>query len=166
VEYKMIASGRLDLGRGIFIADPNFAFPLIDSAFGWRMVEVQGVNAALYDSSLRIEFDGNQAETVSILSTLTPVLPGRSYRLMATVDSSELSAPQDAGFLLRAMEPSGQPLAACEILRPSRDGSNCSFRSAAVPEPTRIELMYKRALGTVRVKGVLRVRSVSLGLEQ
>src|SRR5206468_2366145 len=62
VERRIIVSGHLEPMAGISVADPDFTFPLLETAFGWQVAHPAGVSVAKASSGLRFEFDGNEPE--------------------------------------------------------------------------------------------------------
>jgi len=161
VDAGAIASGRLDPNAGISIADPDFRFPPLDRVFGWRVASDAGVAAGIASESLRFEFDGNEPESVRLLYTTAPVLPGRRYRLVWTSDGKSLSSPTDPGFAFRIVQQPENRASQCPLL-PAGSGAPCEFEILPGIREVRIELNYVRALGTTRVEGVLRVSRVRL----
>ena len=107
VDRKIIASGRLDPGAGVSIADPDFSFPLIERGFGWRVAHESGVSITKSYSSLRLEFDGNEPEASVLFTTVAPLIPGRAYRLVWSTDASHLSSTQDPGFVFQIVQQPG-----------------------------------------------------------
>jgi tetratricopeptide (TPR) repeat protein len=158
VDGGAIASGLLDPEAGHSIADPDFRFPLLDRVFGWHAASDTGVAVSAAAGSLRFELDGNEPESVRLLYTVAPVLPGRRYRLVWTSDGTGLHSPSDPGFAFRIVQPPGDTATQC----PLPGGAACTFSVQPGTRGARIELEYKRALGTTRAEGVLRVTSVRL----
>jgi hypothetical protein len=116
---------------------------------------------------MSIEFDGNEPEPVSVMTTLAPVVPGRSYRLTFKVDPSRLTNQQDAGFTLRISErpkpnTPDKTLAECPLLPVSGESATCAVTIPKDLDVLQIELIYKRAPGTVRAKGILRIQHAAL----
>jgi hypothetical protein len=158
VDGGMIASGRLDPEASHSIADPDFRFPLIDRVFGWRAASDAGVAVSVTSGSVRFEFDGNEPESFRLLYTVAPVLPGRRYRLVWMGDGTNLRSPTDPGFAFRIVQRAGDTATQCPLF----GGAACAFGVLPGTREVRIELNYKRALGTTRAEGVLRISSVRL----
>ena len=161
VDGGVITSGRLDPETGKSIADPDFRFPLLDRVFGWRVARDAGVSPAISSGALRFELDGNEPESVRLLYTIAPVVPGRQYRLVWKSDGTNLSSPVDAGFAFRIVQRPGDKATECPLLT-SGPGTMCEFGALSASHEVRIELNYTRALGTTRAQGVLRISSVRL----
>jgi tetratricopeptide (TPR) repeat protein len=162
VDDRTVASGHLDPKAGISIADPDFRFPLLASAFGWQVSTDNGVAAGISSGSVRIELDGNQPESVRLLFTIAPVVPSRRYRLVWTDDAKDLSAPMDPGFVFRIVQEPGNRDTQCPLLA-AGPGTACDIDILPDSRDVRIELDYIRALGTTRAQGVLLVSGVRLG---
>jgi tetratricopeptide (TPR) repeat protein len=162
VDRRVIVSGRLDPAAGVSIADPDFSFPVVERGFGWRTAHETGVFVAETSSALRFEFDGNEPEASVLLTTVAPLVPGRAYRLVWSTDASRLSSTQDPGFAFQIVQRPGDVITACQPLLQAGDGGACRFNSLPNAGAARLNLIYKRALGTTRVEGTLRIASVKL----
>ncbi|MGA2717077.1 MAG: hypothetical protein ABSG41_28665 [Bryobacteraceae bacterium] len=162
VERNIVVSARLDPKAGVSIADPEFSFPLLERGFGWRVTREAGVTVTQASSSLRFEFDGNEPEASVLLTTVAPLVPGRAYRLVWSTDASRLSSRQDPGFVFQIVQQPGDVITACQPLLQAGDDGACRFNSLPNAGAARLDLIYKRALGTTRVEGTLRIASVKL----
>jgi len=58
VERGFLRYGRLDPQKGIFIADSDFKYPPMESAFGWHLEETPGVFSVWSPGSYRVEVSG------------------------------------------------------------------------------------------------------------
>jgi tetratricopeptide (TPR) repeat protein len=161
-DRKIIVSGRLDPGAGVSVADPDFTFPLIERGFGWRVAHEAGVSVVKESSSLRFEFDGNEPESSVLLTTAAPLVPGRAYRLIWKTDASSLSSRQDPGFAWRIVQQPGDAVTECQPLLQAGDEGACRFTSLSNANKAQLNLMYRRAVGTTRVEGMLRIANVKL----
>jgi hypothetical protein len=173
VERGMIHSGRLDPAKGVSIADPDFQFPPMAAAFGWRTTEIPGVFTSGFSGSLRFEINGDEPQSFQLLSTLAPVLSGTPYHLRWRSDGSSLSSTGDPGFsfVIVQRHSLGQPSEATTQCPPLLAPGNqaCDFLTPAGNGPgdmgeARIDLHYTRALGTTRVSGTLQLLNVHLEL--
>ena len=161
VERKIVISGRLDPAAGVSVADPDFSFPLIERGFGWRLTRETGISVAKGSAGLRFELDGNEPESSALLSTATPLLPGRTYRLVWKIDTSQLSSRRDPGFVWHIVQQPGDAVTVCQPALQSGDEGVCQFTSGPRGN-ARIELFYSRASGTTRIEGMFRIMSVRL----
>jgi tetratricopeptide (TPR) repeat protein len=164
VDRGVVVSGKLNPAAGGSIADPDFNFPLLDRGFEWHVIHQDGVSVAKAALSLRFEFDGNEPEAMSILGTVAPLLPGRAYRLVWKTDASELSARKDPGFAWQVVQEPGGVATMCQPLLQAGDDGSCQFTSLPTSSSARLDLMYRRATGTTRVEGMLRIANVKLEL--
>ncbi len=163
VERGILQSGRLDPAAGVSIANPDFSFPLIERGFGWRVAQETGVAVEKGAASLRFEFDGNEPESSLLLTTAAPLIPGKGYRILWKTDTSRLSSPKDPGFLLQIVQEPGDVASECPPLLQAGDDGACRFTSRPNANRAQINLIYRRALGTTRVEGMLQILSVRLG---
>lgn len=162
VDRGIIESGRLDPAAGASIADPGFNFPLFERGFGWRVTHETSVTVVKTALSLRFEFDGDERETVDILGTVAPLLPGRPYRLNWKTDASGLSSPKEPGFAWQIVQEPGGAIITCQPMLESGDEGACRFTSTPDASRAKLDLIYKRANGTTRVEGMLRITNVKL----
>ena len=162
VERKIVLSGRLDPSAGISVADPDFDFPLFGQDFGWRVADEAGLFVTKTRSEVGFEFNGDEPESSTILATLAPLIPGRSYRLAWKSNASGLSSQQDPGFSFRIVQQPGEAATECPPLLREGDDGACTFTSLPDATNARLELRYTRAPGTTRIKGRLRMMSVRL----
>ena len=164
VDRGVVTSGRLDPAAAIYIADPEFNFPLLERGFGWRVTHENGVFVAKAAMSLRFEFDGNEPEALGLLSAYVPLLPDRAYRLTWKTDASELGARRDPGFAWQIVQQPGNVITACPPLLQAGDEGVCNFKSLPDAGRSQLDLIYRRATGTTRAQGMLRIANVNLGL--
>lgn len=173
VGRNLIHSSPLKPAEGIAIADPTFSNPLDTKPFGWKETGYAGAFISEAQSMLRMEFDGNEPESLELLSVLAPVVRGKSYRLVWKHDSSRLRSPEDAGFGFVVSLPreggAMEIISHCGPVLAGKDAGSCSFQVPTDParrgeEPqmaaARIQLNYVRAPGTVRIRGELRLTEV------
>ena len=164
VDRGIVASRRLDPAAAISIADPDFSFPPLEKGFGWRVAHDPGIFVAKAAMSLRFEFDGHEAEAFALLSTFVPLVPDRAYRLTWKTDASELGARRDPGFSWQIVQQPGNVITACQPLLQAGDEGVCKFRSLPNSGRSQLDLVYRRAAGTTRAAGTLRIGNVNLEL--
>ena len=163
VDRKLIESGRLDPAAGVSITDPDFSFPLIERGFGWRVTHDARVSVVKSFSSLRFEFDGNEPESLVLLTTVAPLVSDKAYKLAWKTDTSSLSSRRDAGFVLQVIQEPGHVATECQPMLQSGEAGACQFTSHPNAGWARINVMYKRALGTTLVQGTLEIDTLKLG---
>ncbi len=161
VERGILPAEPLTPSAGKSIADPEFQFPVLGTAFGWRVAEVPGVFTNKPAGSLRIEISGDEPEMFGILAVVAPVRSEVAYRLRWKMDSSALSSPHDPGFSFQILQEPGGQITQCEPAL-SVNPPTCDFVTASEAKSARISLRYARAQGTIRVSGVMQVSSVQL----
>ena len=160
VDRSIVRSGRLDPANGVSVADPEFSFARNAGAFSWHVAEGEGVFPAADFSSLRLELDGNEPQSLRLLSAEVPILAGRNLRLAWKSDGARLNLPSDPGFVFRVLNRSGTLLTDCQPMLAGGGAGTCKFSSAADTTNVRIELQYARAPGTIRASGVVQIASV------
>ena len=159
VAKSFVRGKALDPGRGVSIADPGFAFPLSTAAFSWQAATAAGLFVRQLSPHLQFELDGQESESLGLLTAAAPVLPARKYRLAWKADASRLAAPDDPGFAFHIAQGQDAAEIQCALLA---NPAPCTFTTRAGVELLRITLSYARAPGTVRAKGDLRLLSTSL----
>lgn len=167
VERGLVRSGRLAPAQGDSIADPNFQFgaPREPHVFDWRVGEVPGVFATMNAGSFDLEISGDEAPSFGILSTGAALQKATRYRLVWKADASPLNSPHDPGFAFQLEQRSADQGKAETTMCPpllAAGASACEFTSVADPGLAVINLLYTRAVGTVRVSGMLHLLSVRL----
>jgi hypothetical protein len=151
----------LDPVRGASIANANCE-PGPLRAFDWRVPQATGVTVvrAGPPGGFRIEFSGNQSETVQVLEQAIAVIPESSYEIRI----SHAAVPTAAdGLRWRVKEiPSGDDLA--PLARDVKRGPDhvLRFGTKATTGLVRLTLEYQRAHGTTRLADSLTVRSVAI----
>jgi hypothetical protein len=162
VDRGIIHSGRLEPAKGISIADPEFSFPLLAAAFGWRVMDNPGVYASKGSGSIRFELNGDEPQGFTLLSVLAPVLSPARYRFTFKADGSALDAPRDPGFTFQIVQQPGGAITQCPPLLAGESPPSCDFATLAGTRTVRIDLRYARAQGTTRAAGTLQMSSVGL----
>ena len=148
VARGIVNSGKLDPAAGISIADPDFRFTQTERGFAWRVMQ----GAIKTSPGIKFEFDGEEPESLVLLTTIAPLIPGKSYRVIWTADASQLSSPRDPGFVLQiANSMDCQPLL-----------QTCRFTAKPDRDWAQINLLYKRALGTTRARGQIEIKKISM----
>src|SRR4029077_5531261 len=97
-----------------------------------------------------------------ILGTVAPLLPGREYRLTWKTDASALSSRRDPGFAWQITQEPGGAITTCPPLLQAGDEGACRFTSLPGTSSGRLDLIYRRANGTTRVEGMLRIANAKL----
>ncbi len=164
VDRRIIDSGKLDPAAGASIADPDFSFPVFERGFGWRVThDTAGIAAGKDLSSLRFDFDGNEPEASVLLTTLAPLIPAKAYRLSWKTDTSRLSSRRDAGFVLQVIQEPGNVATECQPMLQSGEDGACQFTSRPDADWAQINVIYRRAVGTIRVQGTFQIDALKLG---
>jgi hypothetical protein len=167
LDSGLLHSVRLDPETAHSLSDPDFSYPLLDRAFGWQALHDEKVYVRAGDHFVSFEMDGMEQEHFQLLSTVLPVLPGRSYRLTWHVDASrlELNSRKTPGLTIHLFGPDGELSPACPPFL-SETTNSCSFHSSAGTTQLRLVLRYDRPLGSMQLEGVLRVPDFALEFQR
>jgi hypothetical protein len=157
----------LDVARGASLSDGTFAKTSLQMGFDWRYAAISGVwsSTSHADSSLRLEFSGNQPESCELLSQPVPLLPDRRYKLVARYRTDGIVA---AGGLRWRVQSLDRKLSLLDgvMSKATEDYADetFEFRTPAQKTPATIVLAYTRSPGTTRIEGRLWLQSVKLEL--
>ena len=132
--------------------------------FAWRLPPVDGVSASREEnpSGLRITFTGDQPEDCQPLSRDLPVLENTTYEFTSLYRTAGIQP--DTGLAWRVTDMDGHSL----MGQPESLASENDTRSITrftVPSGcrlVRINLEYRRALGTTRIEGSIILREAGL----
>ena len=136
-----LTNGRFDASEG--------------RGFDWRHGDNPGIDLrAGGPGDLRIEFSGHQPESVSLLEQYVPVMPDKSYRLSFAYRTAGMTGVTGLYW---------QVLQVTAPLNPVPEGvGTLAFRTGPGLGLVRIALMYARMPGTMRLEGVVTLRSAEL----
>jgi hypothetical protein len=156
-----IPFAQLDPAAGHSLARGNFRGERIGRGFDWRYPEVDGVSLSTGepDGSLRMELSGKQPPQCELASQLVPLLPGRKYRLTTSYRTESIAPGSGLAWSILPAR-GGTELA----VLPLAGQESIEFETPVSPTPMELRLTYSRRIATVRIEGVLSVRSVELQL--
>lgn len=148
---RLLPDERLDPPRGMSMTNARFVHRPADTAFDWRLEQAPWVRFAQMKSGMRVTFSGNQPERCRVASQFVPLLPGTRYRLrLQPVEAAQ--ALEWAVFDATGKSLTGERTA---------DGS---YAFAAPVDLVRLDLMYQRRQGSMRLDGTLAIEGVVLEL--
>lgn len=159
VKAGWVPFAELDPLAGKLLARTSFAGERIEHGFDWRYSLPQGISASTgeADGSLRLEFSGNEPPDCDLVSALTPLLPGKKYRLAVQYRLQGIVTDSGLAWSLVTI-PDGKPLATA----PLGKGAEASVTFDAPAKPARLQLAYHRNLGTTRIEGTAWIEAVNL----
>jgi hypothetical protein len=154
---QLAAATGTSLTNGLFEAAEG-------RGFEWRYAANQGIGLrAGAPGDLRLEFSGHQSESATLLDQFVPVIPGRSYRLSFAYATAGLSGPTGLYWqVFQATTPLSPP---SDPLNPVPEGAGTlAFQTGPGVELVRLVLRYARSPGTMRLEGIVTLRSAELEL--
>ncbi|HUS05146.1 MAG TPA: hypothetical protein VMZ52_02535 [Bryobacteraceae bacterium] len=151
-------SSELAPERGISLTDKHFQHT--GGGFRWRALSNSGVELSSRRDGIRLEFSGNQAEAITLLEQIVPVLPGRFYHFTFAYRTSGMMGATGLSWRVSGAGPEAQspPLAALEA-----GAGSLTFR-AGPGDLIRIALRCERPSGSVRLAGAATMVSADLQL--
>jgi hypothetical protein len=161
-----LALWHLLLQRNWVIADstvPNNASFLrapVASSFDWSIPEFQGLHSWPGPSGLQTEFSGTEPEDCVVAEQTAALKPG-NYALLFAYRTTHI--PPETGLRWQVVDLKSQ-----KILAASSDLSSEAAKQSTVnfsldeTSLVVLRLSYKRALGTVRISGMLNMQSVQV----
>jgi tetratricopeptide (TPR) repeat protein len=132
----------------------------IQVGFDWSIPEYQGLHSWPGPSGLETEFTGSEPEDCVIAEQTVVLKPG-NYAMTFGYRTSDI--PEGTGVRWQIVDPNSQ-----QVLAESNDLSSAENKrseiSFSLAETSLIvlRLRYQRALGTVRVSGMLNMQSVQI----
>ncbi len=158
----LIAFGQAEPGRGP--VNGAFRTPPGGSGFDWRIAPVEGIETAQDQPGLRLSFSGDEPEAWEPLWQYVVLKAGTRYRMAFQYASSGVE--QGSGLRWRVVDITGHPEVAAESDELSHEGwgdGSVVFTTPTGMRLGRLVLTYRRAPGTTRIQGSIRLRSIALG---
>ncbi|MGB7759816.1 MAG: hypothetical protein WBL61_08310, partial [Bryobacteraceae bacterium] len=154
----------LDPGRSLSLTDGGFELPE-SGGFDWKVSHSDGIGAVpVSPSGLRIEFSGHQAERLTLLEQLMPVMPGRRYRLVFRYRTSGLGGA--TGLRWVGLAPGAPDAVSSQPIEPVDEGtSQFDFQTGADTDLLRLALFSQCDAGMTRIEGTLTLLSAELRLQ-
>jgi hypothetical protein len=158
---KLIGFGVIDPSRG----PVNGAFRTAPSGngFDWRLAPVEGIEASQDQPGLRLSFSGEEPEAWEPLWQYAVLEAGARYRMTFEYATGDVAA--GTGLRWRVVDLTGEPTVIAQSESLSHDGwkdGSVSYRTPAGMRLARLDLSYRRAAGTTRIEGSIRLRNVAL----
>jgi hypothetical protein len=154
--------GEIDRERGPVNGD--FRTQPGGSGFDWRIQPVEGIAASQDQPGLRLSFSGEEPEACEPLWQYAVPRAGEHYRMTFQYATSGIA--EGSGLRWRVLDVTGEPT----VIAESEDLANEDWADGSVFFTTparmslgRIVLNYRRAPGTTRIEGSIRLRNVALG---
>jgi hypothetical protein len=142
-------------GTADILANGDFAQPILNRGFDWRLPSYNGVAALhLADPALQISFSGTQPEQFDILSHFVSLIKSTAYTLRFQYRTADL--PPQTGLYWSLAGEQQEPLAAAGTW------SWAEWRFQAPADAARLVFAYRRCPGTTRREGKLLLRKIEL----
>jgi hypothetical protein len=141
--------------------NPEFAREPLPVGFDWALSSSNGLHSWPGPSGLETEFSGEQPEDCTIAEQIVPLAPG-SYEMEYAYRTDDIPAATGLHWQIAASD-SGK------VLAESSDLSSATLSDVRLPfsippdvSLVRLQLQYRRALGTSRISGTLVVPAVHI----
>ena len=135
-----------------------------NSGFDWRLAAVEGVTASQDPPGVRLSFSGEEPEACEPLWQYVMLEAGARYKM--TFEYAASGVAEGSGLRWCVEDVSGEPAVIAEsedlVHEGWREGS-ARFTTPAGMLLGRVVLSYRRAPGTTRVEGSIRLRGITLG---
>ena len=139
------------------ITNQGFTHVPLAAGFDWHVEHAPWIRTAAFGNGMRLALTGLQPEICLIAWEYVPTTPGKRYRLR--FEAHSVDTPDQDGMTWVPFDLGGKPIAT--QLRPDK-----SLIFTAPAQVLRLALMYKRPLGSARLKGTVTMASVSLEAER
>lgn len=169
IERGMVRSERLDPERGESLSNADLKRPFTRVGFDWRMPAADGVLRSHFTDSreIRVEFSGDQPESVLVLYQSLPVTGGGAYRLTFRYRTAEMEHAKGLAWQLwdyagqRAIPVTGKMEAHAEWTL-----GEAGFVVPRNAPLVRLGLGYQRASGSTRIRGTVVLAGFRLRLKK
>ena len=155
IQQKWVATDGAIPYNASFQRDP------LGASFDWLLPEYPGLHSWPGPSGLETEFSGNQPDD-SVIAEQTEVLKPGNYAMSYSYRTTDIAATSGIRWQIIDAE-TGAVLQESPYL--SSDASLYSGFGFTVPDTTRllrVRLLYRRALGTTRISGMLYLVSTQI----
>ena len=134
--------------------------------FDWRLSNPPGIDLREgAPGDFRIEFSPHHSESATLLEQFVPVVPGKSYRLTVSYQTSGLNGYTDVSWHVASARPASSLSAASALLAPVAEGRVVvTFQAGPGVDLVRMALRYSRSPGRVRLEGAIVLRLAELAL--
>jgi len=144
------------------VTNGDFAAPLYLHGFDWQIDSAPGATVGGFtdEKALRLTLSGDQPESCVLIRQYIPVDPDRSYHLQWSAAAGQIEDPRGLTWHVRPVGiESHNDLSSGDIVGAA---NRWDFRSPARVNLCLLTLEYARPLGTVRARGTVSLRAVSL----
>lgn len=139
------------------ITNGDFARPILNRGFDWRLMQVDGVVAIQTRDQgpyLSFSFSGKQPEQCELMAQFLPLTKGAAYVMRFQYKTADL--PEHTGLLWSLGQGREYPL------KSSEQWTSAEWRVLPSGSVDRLLLRYQRHLGTSRIEGALSMRNIRL----
>lgn len=144
------------------LTNGDFRQPIYRHGFDWVSNDNPGtrVDQLVEASALRVNLYGDEAEKIVLLQQYVAVKPGARYRMTWHPQSEELNEPSGFAWHLHPIGGTGvSDIVSGDVIAPN---PTWDFVAPSTANAFMLTLEYARALGTVRARGSLVLRSVAM----
>src|SRR5450755_439049 len=157
--------------RGVSLTNGAFAKEFLSLVFDWRVSAPAQVfyRHDITPSGVWFDFTGKQPEHCELLSQFVPLEPAKDYRLVTTYQTEGMAGDTGIAWRMVNVRTGADLLRGAGGLAASERreiAAPAKFHAPADAHLARLVLAYDRALGTVRIKGSLSLRSAALGFDR
>lgn len=156
---RLLPFEALSPEKGAVVTNGDFSIPFLQLGFDWRLSQTDGVDVRRVNPAdgLSIALSGSEPEDCTLLYQTIPLSPGRAYKVTYEYLSPGSGAISGLKWRLGDFQ--------SEDLTHSDAWTSGAFKfEAGSKQGARLELHYRRALGTVRWEGSLSLRRVAIEL--
>ena len=143
------------------LTNGNFSARFYRHAFDWVNNENPGTRVEQYRDipEVRINLYGDEAEKITLLQQYVAAAPNTHYAMTWHVQAEDLSDPSGLGWHLHAINGATAEVVSGDLLA---SGSSWDFVSPPDAKAYLLTLEYTRPLGTMRARGSLTLKSVTM----
>ena len=155
IQQQWVIADTTPPNNGDFLREP------LPVSFDWSLPEYAGLHSWPGSSGLETEFTGSQPEDCIVAEQVVDLTPG-NYTMAYAYHTSDI--PPDTGIHWQVLDTKSNTIIA-QSPDLSSDGLKNSAMEFSVPPDNslfRLRLVYKRALGTPRISGMLVILSTRI----
>ena len=143
------------------LTNGEFRQPFYHHGFDWKTVENPGCRAEQFSDAaeLRISLYGDEAEKLTLAQQYVAIAPGAPYTMKWQIQTDDLVQPSGFEWHLHPVGGSTQELVSGDLVGPN---PTWDFVAPADAKTFLLTLEYSRALGTMRARGSMAVKSVAI----
>ncbi len=169
VDRGMVRSEHLDPEHGRSLANADLKRPFERGGFDWRLPPAEGVlqNHFTDAGEVRFDFSGDQPEGVVLLYQSIPVVAGSAYDLTFRYRTPDMDHTEGLAWQVWDYTSQQEIRVACKFTA-QQEWTRGEARFAVPKGVTivRLGLIYRRASGSTRIRGMAALSGFALKLEE